>query len=477
MSGQGLTLSKDALGNIVLGQAPKPTGFTAGQAPSTIEPPAGIQGQLTPQVAQSYQDFINYAQQTVESIRQKIEQGSPTPQEPVVDVQAQLDFLKQQPPEAQVGLRQQLDQWRRDNGMMGFEAERINILKDLQAARESRDVIVKEIEDNPDLPKGLAARRKAEVDKDYNERVQSATNRLQIVTQQIGDLNDQLNMQFKIYESEESRRRSRIDDQRQLVQQFVSSGAIAGFSDEQLEQAARQFATAGYDLESLKMIRDAVKRGETLKAEQLAISQSRLALSQETQSNLNALRELQVSSLTRTAPGQIVNASTGTAVKLTDAQSQFFSQGLHLQKTAEEVKQIIGDIGTSALKGWVTEQGYLVPVVQNALDPKQQALMQKMYDMNNLFVYFSTGKQINETEFNRLSKQTPNFRATPEYNRTALDQFMGMINDRMSNYLSLNGWTISGGSGSTSQQSVLSGASTGTTFMSPTSGTQYQLPY
>lgn len=177
----------------------------------------------------------------------------------------------------------------------------------------------------------------------------------------------------------------------------------------------------------------------------------------ETAQTLNALRDIMLQEK-QVVPGQIVHSSSNTPVQLTDQQSQFFSMGSHLLTTANEIKNIVNNIGTDAIKGWVTEQGYLIPVVQNALDPQQQALMQKMYDMNNLFVYFSTGKQINETEFNRLARQTPNFRATPEYNNSAIDQFTSMINERMNNYLRVNGWKIYGGettpqqtSGSTSQ--------------------------
>lgn len=168
-----------------------------------------------------------------------------------------------------------------------------------------------------------------------------------------------------------------------------------------------------------------------------------------------------------TVPGQIVHAASNTPVQLTDAQSQFFSMGSHLADTANEVKQIVNQIGTGAIKGWVTEGGFLIPVVQNKLDPQQQALMQKMYDMNNLFVYFSTGKQINETEFARLSKQTPNFRATPEYNASAIKQFSKMIKDRMDSYMKINGWKISGQEGGISQQQSEAGASQPQQFTLP----------
>lgn len=145
-----------------------------------------------------------------------------------------------------------------------------------------------------------------------------------------------------------------------------------------------------------------------------------------------------------TSVGQIVDKKTGAPVKLTDAQSQFFGQGLYLQDTVKQIEDILNNVNTGAVKGWVTEKGYLVPIVQNQLDPDQMNLMQLMYSLNNLFVYFSTGKQINETEFDRLSKQTPNFKATPQYNKSALKNFSDMITARMQNYLTVNGWKMAG---------------------------------
>lgn len=169
----------------------------------------------------------------------------------------------------------------------------------------------------------------------------------------------------------------------------------------------------------------------------------------EDMSPLDQLRYLQVQEKLGTTTGQIVNAQTGSAVKLTDTQSRFFSDGQHIASTAQEVLNLVNELGTNGLKGWVTEKGYLVPVVQNALDPKAQQLMQKMYDMNNLFVYFSTGKQLNQSEFDRLGKQLPNFSATSQYNQSAIAQLTTSINDRMDNYMTLNGWEIKGSSGAT----------------------------
>lgn len=181
-----------------------------------------------------------------------------------------------------------------------------------------------------------------------------------------------------------------------------------------------------------------------IKTQQLQIQLQNSQNSAERNAILNELRLLNLQQQTATSPGQIVNAKTNLPVKLTDNQSQFFSMGIRLNENVQNIKTTIDQIGTNALKGWVTEKGYLVPVVQNKLDPKQQNLMQKMFELNNMFVYFSTGKQINETEFERLSKQTPQFRATKEYNASAINNFSSMIQDRMNNYLKVNGWKIYG---------------------------------
>ena len=161
---------------------------------------------------------------------------------------------------------------------------------------------------------------------------------------------------------------------------------------------------------------------------------------------LDELREFDLRQKTESTPGQVVNASTGAPAKLTDTQSQFLSQGSVLRELNQEVKNAVIDIGTEALKGWTTERGYLIPVVQKKYvnDPAVLDLMQKMYALNNLFVYFSTGKQLNETEFDRLAKQTPNFKATTEYNNKALINFENNIKSRMNNYLKFNGWKIRG---------------------------------
>ena len=223
------------------------------------------------------------------------------------------------------------------------------------------------------------------------------------------------------------------------MQKMIDSGEIYG------DPAFQNFFKAsGSDPASIPGILNMLKGG-SIAAAKLDLESKRVAISAQN-ANIAQANYYNKLSSSLPSPGQIVTSSNNVPVKLTDTQSQFFSMGQHLEKTANEIKTMLKDIPTDAITGWVTEKGFLVPKVQNELDPKQQQLMQKMYDLNNLFVYFSTGKQINETEFDRLSKQTASTKATPEYNNSALTNFSSTIQDRMDNYMRVNGWKIYGGS-------------------------------
>lgn len=177
-----------------------------------------------------------------------------------------------------------------------------------------------------------------------------------------------------------------------------------------------------------------------------------------TNNYLNLLREIKYQQETGVSPGQVISARTNLPIKLTDTQSQFLSQGQTLDYLTDEIKNALTNVPTGALQGWVTEKGYTIPVIQNKFvnDSAVLDLMQKMYAMNNLFVYFSTGKQLNETEFDRLAKQTPNFKATSAYNKSAVTNFSNNIQKRLDSYLKVNGWKFAEGENTASTESKLS---------------------
>lgn len=152
-----------------------------------------------------------------------------------------------------------------------------------------------------------------------------------------------------------------------------------------------------------------------------------------------------VQSPVKAIKGQVVYADDESPAKLTDTQATFLSQGLTLQNLASEVQTAINDLGTDAIKGWITQEGKLVPVLQDKIKEENYDLLQKIYALNNLFVYFSTGKQLNESEFDRLGNQLPNVKANTTYNQTAIKNFSNNINDRLNNYMKVNGWKFAGG--------------------------------
>jgi hypothetical protein len=225
------------------------------------------------------------------------------------------------------------------------------------------------------------------------------------------------------------------------VAEFQKTGKISEGLQPIIQRGVDAGMSASEAISIFQYQTDAVRKQEALenyRANQLALSQQRVAISQ---ANYYDKLTSQIP-----VPGQIVQAGSGAPVKLTDTQSQFFSMGQHLQSQAQKVKTLLQQLPTGAVKGWVTEQGKFVPVVQNKNDPKQYELLQNMADLNNMYIYFSTGKQLNESEYNRLSNQLPNTKATPEYNISALDTFTSSISERMNGYLNVNGWQIYGAS-------------------------------
>jgi hypothetical protein len=161
--------------------------------------------------------------------------------------------------------------------------------------------------------------------------------------------------------------------------------------------------------------------------------------------NGNEISIENVQSPVKAIKGQVVYADDESPAKLTDTQATFLSQGLTLQDLANDVSDALNKVGTNAIKGWVIQEGKYVPVLQNKTSPEAIDLLQKMFALNNLFVYFSTGKQLNESEFDRLGNQLPNIKATTEFNQSAISNFTNNINSRLENYMKVNGWKFAGG--------------------------------
>jgi hypothetical protein len=243
--------------------------------------------------------------------------------------------------------------------------------------------------------------------------------------------------------------RAAVDDARQMAQLSLNTMDLSSLDDTGKMGIVQNLVKGGYSLDAaVNLI-----KGETYKQQNYTLAQQKEArMTEQGWARIDlALASLaeRTNSDKEVFPGQVVTKAQERPVKLTDAQSQFISMGNRLSDVTSEISTLLEKTNTSALKGWVTEQGMTIPVIQGKLSPDQQNLMQKMYELNNMYVYFSTGKQLNQTEFDRLSKQTPNFRATPEYNKSAVTNFKNSIDQRMNQYLDVNGWKIYGRVGKT----------------------------
>lgn len=330
------------------------------------------------------------------------------------------------------------------NSMMqqltAYQKQRTDITQQVQAITQTYQGVIDEIKNNPNLPKGLAVKRLEAINTSQKSVLQGHLNALQILNQQIEDSQGNI----ATMQNQQERNRTYAMNALQLM---IQSGAVGGFTTQDMQTFSKAL---GIPVGVLQSMKDKANRPDTKTTVEKGPNDSLYTVTITTdKSGKTTVSKQQIVAGKPVASesvisGQIVDNS-GSPVKLSDTQSQFFSMGMRLSKTANEVQNLLQKIPTNSVKGWVTEKGYLVPVVQGALTPEMQQLMQKMYEMNNTFVYFTSGKQINESEFERLSKQAPNLKATPEYNSSAISNFISLINDRMSNYMKVNGWTVAGG--------------------------------
>src|SRR3990167_2360782 len=99
----------------------------------------------------------------------------------------------------QFGIKAEMDKFRAENTNLGeLQKTRVELMKNVKALNEAFDPIIKDIKNNPDLPKGLAARRLKDLATSQKETLQGFLDQLEIVGQQIDDQNEVVNRQFQV---------------------------------------------------------------------------------------------------------------------------------------------------------------------------------------------------------------------------------------------------------------------------------------
>src|SRR3989344_4992237 len=165
-------------------------------------------------------------------------------------------FVNSQQGNLRVTMSQQMDASREKYGLPGLEKNRIDVMNTIQASNQAFTAIIKDIRDNPNLPKGLAARRIQEFTRENSINIQNLIGQLDILNQQIGDANSLVNQEFKIEELAQNQENRLRDDMRQNLNMLITSGAIGNLSDADLQKYADG---SGITIESLKAMRDKIK--------------------------------------------------------------------------------------------------------------------------------------------------------------------------------------------------------------------------
>lgn len=223
------------------------------------------------------------------------------------------------------------------------------------------------------------------------------------------------------------------------MNKLIDSGQIYG------DPAFQNFFKAsGSDPASIPGILNMLKGG-SIAAAKLDLEAKRVSISAQ---NANIAQANYYNKLSNSlpTPGQVVVASNNVPVSLTKEESDFFVSAKDLDRTASKVLKLLDEIPTDAITGWTTKKGYLLPVVQNELDPKQQELMNEIAHMNNTYLYASSGKAINEHEMTRLAEELGSPKGTTAYNKAVVTIFKDRINQKVNDTLDTNGWKIYGGS-------------------------------
>lgn len=154
------------------------------------------------------------------------------PPEPVRDTEAQQEFLNALPDVERVDVASRIDQARREIGLTQLESNRIDLLDNIRATNQAFRKITDEINTNPDLPKGLAQRRVKEFDRINKNRLTGLIDTLNIVSQQIADANNALNLEFRIIDREASDAERRLEANRNLILDLIEIGAVDQFEDD-----------------------------------------------------------------------------------------------------------------------------------------------------------------------------------------------------------------------------------------------------
>lgn len=192
---------------------------------------------------------LQYAQSLLDQYKAKQDQIEPVPEAPVEETPEQLAFLEGFEPTQKINVQQELDAYREEIGLTEVTANRLDIMKQLNATNEAYQQIFDDIKKNPELPKALAQRRLNEAYEQQKQLVLQLSGQYDLLLEQENILNDQLNMRYNILKDEQAEERRKEDRLYSILNFMVEGGSIASLSDSELKKISDRL---GVPLKSLQ---------------------------------------------------------------------------------------------------------------------------------------------------------------------------------------------------------------------------------
>jgi len=208
--------------------------------------------------APSERETIENLLNTYKAELAKLESQEPLPQNPVEDTPVQQQFIDQS--EDPFGVRQALDEFKAQNtNLSQLLTDRQQVMKNIQALNNSYAPIFEDIKNNPNLPKALAQRRLEAVNQSQKKVMQGFLDQLELTNQSIDDQNTIVDRAFGIYQETQNQEEKRQDRARKNLDLFIQTGAIGGFSDNDIKAYSQLLGIPTSAIQEMKTIANTPK--------------------------------------------------------------------------------------------------------------------------------------------------------------------------------------------------------------------------
>jgi len=291
--------------------SPAPSGLTQAQPKLSI-PSFGTEGAIdfsdlgavqnritdianalkSPQTQQTYSQFQQQLTDLTTGLTNYALQLKALPPEPILKPEAITDDPDQLDKLYNIE-KQAYEDTQRALGIPDLITQYETTLAEINATDQAFSSIIKDVNDDPDFPKGLARRRIQAIEDEKGIRINQLTNKANLLSTTLQlkqqEFADRMGITQRAITRQENQQAQQKQDTQNQVSMLINSGGIADMSDAELTQLAQ---SAGYTLISLQKIRDAVKSGNETKLakaqadlekqqQSMDIAEQRLALAQE----------------------------------------------------------------------------------------------------------------------------------------------------------------------------------------------------